>query len=83
MNESLVNLALDTERLLISDVKQIRPWVRFWARLIDIFVGIILVTLLAVIFIPRALTLNYVFTNFIVLVFLMLPEALLLSTWGM
>jgi len=46
---------LNTELLPISDVKQIRPWVRFWARMIDITVVSIFVGLFVGIFIPHGL----------------------------
>ena len=72
----------NTELLPISDVKQIRPWVRFWARMIDITVVSIFVGLLVGIFIPTGLEWE-LFSIFIKIISAILLEALLLSTWGM
>ena len=75
---------LNTEILPIpiSDVKQIRPWVRFWARMIDITVVSIFVGLLVGIFLPHGLGWE-LFSIFIRIISAILLEAFLLSTWGM
>lgn len=67
-------------------VKQIRPWARFWARMIDVYVGSILAGLLVGIFIPQVLTLRIVGISAATIIgipFIILLEGLLLSTWGM
>jgi hypothetical protein len=79
---TLVGSALNAELLPISDVKQVRPWVRFWARMIDIIIVSIFGGLLVGIFIPRVLGWELFFT-FITIISTILVEALLLSTWGM
>lgn len=78
LDESVLN----TELLPTSDVKQIRPWVRFWARLIDITVVSIFVGLLVGILIPHGLDWE-LFSIFIRIISAILLEAFLLSTWGM
>ncbi|OLN27513.1 DnaJ domain-containing protein [Desulfosporosinus metallidurans] len=68
------------------EVKQIRPWVRFWARLVDIYSGNALAGILIGIFIPQVLDQKIVgisFANIIGIPFTILLEGLLLSTWGM
>ena len=59
---TLVGSALNAELLPISDVKQVRPWVRFWARMIDIIIVSIFGGLLVGIFIPRVLGWELFFT---------------------
>lgn len=81
MNVPIDNSVLAKE-LPISDVKQIRPWVRYWARLIDINIGSSLVGLFCM-FIPQVLKLGILTTAFISISFTIFLEALLLSTWGM
>lgn len=77
-----LELTPNTKSLPISDVKQIRPWVRFWARLIDIYVVNIVTGLLFSIFIPQVLTWGMLAATVITIFFTLLIEALLLSTWG-
>jgi len=78
---TLVGSALNTKRLPISDVKQALPWVRFWARMIDISTVSIFWSLLVSIFIPRGLGWE-LFSIFITIISIIVVEALLLSTWG-
>ena len=73
---------LTTELLTISDVKQVRPWVRFCARLVDIYVVTIFVGLFVGIFIPHGLGWELI-SILIRIISLILLEAYLLSTWGM
>jgi len=73
---------INTDLHPISDAKQSRPWVRFWARMIDITVVSIFVGLLVGIFIPHGLDWE-LFSIFIRIISAILLEAFLLSTWGM
>ncbi|HBP65400.1 MAG TPA: hypothetical protein DD730_14345 [Desulfosporosinus sp.] len=73
---------LTTELLTLSDVIQVRPWVRFWARMIDLFVVSIFVALLVGVFIPHGLGWE-LFSILIRIISAILLEAYLLSTWGM
>ncbi|HEY8910211.1 MAG TPA: RDD family protein [Desulfosporosinus sp.] len=79
---NLDDFVLNTELLSISDVEQIRPWVRFWARMIDITVVSMIVGLLVGIFIPHGLGWEQV-SIVIRIISAILLESLLLSTWGM
>lgn len=79
---TLDDFVLNAEILPISDVKQIRPWVRFCARMIDIIVVSIFVGLLVGIFIPHGLGWQ-LFAIVLRIISTILLEALLLSTWGM
>ncbi|MDR3667073.1 MAG: RDD family protein [Ignavibacteriaceae bacterium] len=79
---SLDEPVLDTEWHPISDVKQSRPWVRFWARMIDIIVVSIFVSLFVGLFIPHGLGWE-LFSIFIRIISAILLEGYLLSTWGM
>jgi len=79
---TLDDSVLNTELLSISDVKQIHPWVRFWARMIDITVVSISVGLFVGLFIPHGLGWE-LFSIVIKIISAILLEAFLLSTWGM
>jgi len=81
-NNILEDTLLTTELLTISDVKQIRPWVRFWARMLDIYVVSIFVGLFVGIFIPHGLGWELV-SILIRIISAILLEGILLSTWGM
>jgi hypothetical protein len=73
---------LNTELLPISDVKKIRPWVRFWARMIDITVVSVFIGLFVGILLPHGPGWE-LFSIFIRIISAILLEAYLLSTWGM
>ena len=70
------------EQHLISDAKRSRPWVRFWARMIDITVVSIFVGLFVGLFIPHGLDWE-LFSIVIRIISAILLEAFLLSTLGM
>lgn len=65
----------------IIDRGNIRPWVRYWARTIDMYLLITLIFTLQKIFFPtKELNLNIVLVGMYLL--WMLIEAQLLATWG-
>lgn len=60
----------------------IRPWIRFWARMIDNFLGALLVGAVAGIIAPSALALPDPVFGLIVLICWVFIEAALLASWG-
>jgi uncharacterized RDD family membrane protein YckC len=60
----------------------VRPWIRYWARYIDIFVFSLAFGIFLEIFIPSALELSEIFLTVLILFVWVFAESALLSSWG-
>jgi len=63
-------------------VSQIRPWVRYIARMIDVSIGGMVIVIVLVLLYPAVLDTPELMLNMLVLFLWVFVEATLLSTWG-
>ena len=84
-----MNTNKESQGVVELSAEQVRPWVRYWAKMIDLlFFGFIIGLLLVLIIIVTGIDLSYIFeipeflwTIFTMFLYLFF-EPLLLSTWG-
>ncbi len=61
---------------------QIRPWVRYWARLIDLFLFNLLSSFVLGILYPSALKINSMLVTIILMFVYVFVEPIMLTSWG-
>ena len=69
----------------VSDIPQVRPWVRYWARMFDVYVFSIIIGIFQVMFAPRSLSRSVLATmvmGMIVLLLWVFVESSLLWWFG-
>lgn len=66
----------------IFDASQVRPWVRFWARIFDFALATLVIVLIVAIITPLSLDMPEPLLGMVVLFVWIFIEATLLSTWG-
>lgn len=73
-----------SEEIQIHEISgpQIRPWVRYWARTMDIFLWSFLFGIPLVLIYPPALELNDILWGILILFAYMPVESIMLSSWG-
>jgi tetratricopeptide (TPR) repeat protein/uncharacterized RDD family membrane protein YckC len=65
-----------------AQVSQVRPWVRYWARTLDLLLFSFVVGFALAILAPTVLQTNNVFITFFIMQGWVFQESILLSTWG-
>jgi hypothetical protein len=66
----------------IDSIGQIRPWIRLFARTIDILIFGFLLSLVLAIFVPEFLSLGDTLISFLILLVFVFVEPIMLSYWG-
>lgn len=72
----------DISNVREKEVLQVRPWVRFWARLFDTWLFSLLLVFVLMTINPSLLNMNKIVFGMITLFILIFVESFLLSTWG-
>ena len=71
-----------TQKTQEKDVSQVRPWVRYWARMFDIYFFSLPAGFVLGIIAPSVLKIPEIFLGMLVIFIWILVESSLLSTWG-
>jgi len=80
--EAIIPIIKQAEKVQEEVVSQVRPWIRYWARLFDIFIFSLFLGFVLGIIAPSVLDIPEVFLTMLILVIWAFQESILFSNWG-